>query len=157
MSRRRMDTVSLAEVTALGEDDRKAVMEMVRDGEMDMSEVSTHTLTTIRQPTQIELEQCSPVSHPGGWRLRWCTVDVLPPQPVSTDSHAVCRLTHHRVISGDCQSEGVDFKEGESRSERMASARSALVCVNCSQLRAFRIVPTAADATLLQSASLHCA
>lgn len=46
MSRRRMDTVSLAEVTALGEDDRKAVMEMVRDGEMDMSEVGTHPLTT---------------------------------------------------------------------------------------------------------------
>ena len=36
MSRGRMDTMSLADVNALGEDDRKAVMEMVRDGEMDL-------------------------------------------------------------------------------------------------------------------------
>lgn len=40
MSRGRMDTMSLADVNALGEDDRKAVMEMVRDGEMDLGEVS---------------------------------------------------------------------------------------------------------------------
>jgi len=33
-----MDTVSLADVNALGEDDRKAVMEMVRDGEMEIAE-----------------------------------------------------------------------------------------------------------------------
>lgn len=32
--------MSLADVNALGEDDRKAVMEMVRDGEMDLGEVS---------------------------------------------------------------------------------------------------------------------
>ena len=42
MSRQRLDTVSLAEVTQLGEDDRKAVMEMVRDGEMDMGEVGLY-------------------------------------------------------------------------------------------------------------------
>jgi hypothetical protein len=41
MSRERMDTMSLADVNALCEDDRKAVMEMVRDGEMDLGEVST--------------------------------------------------------------------------------------------------------------------
>jgi hypothetical protein len=79
MSRRRMDTVSLAEVTALGEDDRKAVMEMVRDGEMDMSEVRPshtsplHLSTCTNTPTHtVQPAHQPPLHHTLPTRPRNC-------------------------------------------------------------------------------------